>query len=121
MLRQPVLQLGPLPPGRGQGGRLNAPGIPGFYGAIDEATCIAEIRPPVGAHVVVGRFEVLRPLHLLDLRALENLSPQANPFAPQFEAKRDRAHFLRSLGEQISRPVLPGAETPGYLDWNSDV
>ncbi len=115
ILRQPVLQLGPLPPGRGQGGRLNAPGIPGFYGAIDEATCIAEIRPPVGAHVVVGRFEVLRPLHLLDFSALENLSPQANPFDPQFEAKRDRAHFLRSLGEQISRPVLPGAETLGYV------
>lgn len=115
ILRQPVLQMGPLLPGMGQGGRLNAPGIPGFYGATDEATCIAEIRPPVGAHVVVGRFDVLRPLQLLDFSALEDLAPQANPFDPQFEAKRDRAYFLRSLGEQISRPVLPGAELLGYV------
>ena len=115
ILRQPVLQMGPLLPGLGQGGRLNAPGIPGFYGATDEATCIAEIRPPVGAHVVVGRFDVLRPLQLLDFSALEELAPQANPFDPQFEAKRDRAYFLRSLGEQISRPVLPGAELLGYV------
>ena len=115
ILSQPVLQIGPLPPGRGRGGRLNAPGIPGFYGAIDEATCIAEIRPPVGAHVVVGRFEVLRPLQLLDFTALENLAPRANPFDPEFEAKRDRAYFLRSLGEQISRPVLPSAEMLGYV------
>jgi len=115
ILKQPVLQMGPLPPGMGRGGRLNAPGIPGFYGATDEATCIAEIRPPVGAHVVVGRFDILRPLQLLDFSALEDLSPQANPFDPQFEAKRDRANFLRSLGEQISRPVLPGAEMLGYV------
>ncbi|AMU92842.1 RES family NAD+ phosphorylase [Sphingopyxis macrogoltabida] len=115
ILSQPVLQIGPLPPGIGQGGRLNAAGIPGFYGAIDEATCVAEIRPPVGAQVVVSRFEVLRPLQLLDFSALENLVPEANPFDPEFEVKRDRAHFLRSLGEQISRPVMPGAEMLGYV------
>lgn len=57
----------------------------------------------------------MRPLQLLDFSALEDLAPQANPFDPQFEAKRDRAYFLRSLGEQISRPVLPGAELLGYV------
>jgi hypothetical protein len=115
ILVQPVIQIGPLPPGQGQAGRLNAAGISVFYGAIDVTTCISEIRPPVGAHVVVARFDVLRPLRLLDCEALDRLAVQASPFDPDFVKKRDRAHFLRTFSDQIARPVLPGDETLGYV------
>ncbi len=115
ILSQPVIQIGPLPPGSGQAGRLNAAGISVFYGAVDPATCVSEIRPPVGAHVVLARFDVLRPLRLLDCEALDRLAVQANPFDPEFVVKRDRAHFLRSFSDQIARPVLPGDEELGYM------
>ncbi|MCT8003787.1 RES family NAD+ phosphorylase [Sphingomonas sanguinis] len=108
-------QIGPLPPGQGNGGRLNAPGISAFYGAVDVTTCIAEIRPPVGAHVVVARFDVLRSLRLLDCEALDRLSVNASPFDPDFVAKRDAAYFLRTFSDQIARPVLPGDEVQGYV------
>jgi hypothetical protein len=112
---QPVLQIGPLPPGRGQAGRLNAAGISVFYGAVDVGTCVSEIRPPVGAHVALARFDVLRPLRLLDCEALDRLAERASPFDPEFVKKRDRAHFLRSFSDQIARPVLPGDEALGYV------
>ncbi|MFB0875941.1 MULTISPECIES: RES family NAD+ phosphorylase [unclassified Sphingobium] len=115
ILSQPILQIGPLPPGRGQAGRLNAAGISVFYGAVDPATCVSEIRPPVGSHVVLARFDVVRPLRLLDCEALDRLAVQANPFDPEFVPKRDRAHFLRSFSDQIARPVLPGDEELGYM------
>lgn len=115
ILLEPVKQVGPLPPGLGGGGRLNAPGISVFYGAVDVTTCIAEIRPPVGAHVVTARFDVLRPLRLLDCAALDRLELMASPFDPDFIAQRDRAHFLRTFSDQIARAVLPGAETLGYV------
>ena len=41
---------------------MNAPGIRAFYGAMEESTCLAEIRAPVGSHVVVGRFQFTRPV-----------------------------------------------------------
>ena len=115
VLLAPVKQIGPLPPGQGNGGRLNAPGISVFYGADNVTTCIAEIRPPVGAHVVVARFDVLRPLRLLDCEALDRLAVHASPFDPDFVAKRDSAHFLRTFSDQIARPVLPGDEVQGYV------
>ena len=38
------------------GGRMNAEGIPVFYGALSIATCVAELRAPVGSLVVSGVF-----------------------------------------------------------------
>ena len=35
---------------------MNAAGISVFYGAMEEETCIAEARAPVGSYVVIGRF-----------------------------------------------------------------
>lgn len=115
ILAQPVLQIGPLPPGLGSAGRLNAAGISVFYGATDPATCVSEIRPPVGAHVVLARFDAQRPLRLLDCEALDRLALDASPFDPQFVEKRDRAHFLKTFSDQIARAVLPGEETLGYV------
>lgn len=115
ILAQPVLQIGPLPPGKGAAGRLNAAGISVFYGATDPATCVSEIRPPVGAHVVLARFDVIRPLRLLDCAALDRLALTASPFDPAFVEKRDRAHFLKTFSDQIARPVLPGEEALGYV------
>jgi hypothetical protein len=115
IMRSPDVELGP-PRGRlAKGGRMNASGISVFYGALDEVTCIAEIRPPVGSYVVTGRFELIRPLRLLDLDALTYIYETRSYFDPRYEQSAARFSFLRSLGERISRPVLPEDEEFDYL------
>ena len=40
-------QLGPPPSDKATAGRMNAEGIPVFYGALEEETCVSEVRAPV--------------------------------------------------------------------------
>lgn len=100
---------------RPRGGRMNAPGISVFYGARDMATCVDEVRPPVGSHVVVARFEVLRTLRLLDLDALERIYVETSYFDPESSSRLSQALFLQRLASEISRPVMPQDETTEYL------
>jgi RES domain len=48
---------------------MNAQGIAVFYGATDPLVALADVRPPVGSTVAVGRFELIRPVRLLDVEA----------------------------------------------------
>lgn len=70
ILKYPSRELGAPPSRLARAGRMNAAGISVFYGALDIDTCVTEIRPPVGSSVVVGRFEIIRPVRLLDMDAL---------------------------------------------------
>jgi hypothetical protein len=115
ILSNPVDQLGPPAPRSARAGRMNAVGISVFYGAMEEETCIAEVRAPVGSYVVLGRFDVLRPLRMLDFDALTRVFVAGSFFDPAFRHRRARASFLRHLERDISRPVLPGEEELEYL------
>jgi hypothetical protein len=115
ILRSPAAQLGPLPNGAGSAGRMNAAGVSVFYGAFDVETCVAEIRPPVGSTVVSARFELQRPLQLLDFDLLEMVVAKASHFDPDYAMKMERALFLRAFGRRIAEPVMPGEEGFGYL------
>ena len=86
-----------------------------FYGAMDRSTCVSEIRAPVGSHVVVGEFELLRPVRLLDLDALANVHVKGSYFDPDYSTQTNRAAFLRRLVEEVSRPVMPQDEASEYL------
>ena len=115
ILESPDQELGPPPSGFATAGRMNAHGISVFYGAMEQLTCLSELRPPVGSSVVVGKFEVLRPLTLLDLRALSDAYVKASCFDPDYSTHRARTAFLRRLVREISRPVLPEDEQFEYL------
>lgn len=66
MLVTPDRELGP-PPYRFSGSnRMSARGISVFYGASSVETAISEIRPPVGCNVVTAKFNIIRPLRLLN-------------------------------------------------------
>lgn len=107
--------LGP-PSGRlARAGRMNAAGISVFYGALDRDTCLAEVRPPVGSSVIVGKFELIRDLRVRDVRTLEETMTDKSPFDPEFKSTRRKHGFLRSLSRRLSSPVLPGDETFDYL------
>ncbi len=115
ILKDPVKGLGPPPSRKAKAGRMNAAGIPVFYGAMDEETCIAEARAPVGSQVALGRFEVIRTVRLLDFDILTKVNVEGSHFDPEYRTRYGRAGFLRHLVGEISRPVMPRDEEFEYL------
>lgn len=114
-LARPDLELGPPPTKIAVAGRMSAPGISVFYGASNHKTAIAEVRPPVGSWVIVAKFNVARPLRLLDLNALDAVHDQGSIFDPTWKERLERVAFLRRLGNLMTRPVMPGDEISNYL------
>jgi len=114
-LKEPVRELGPPPAKFAKQGRMNASGISVFYGAKEPDTCIAEVRAPVGSHVVLGRFEIIREIRLLDLNRLTEVYTDASFFDPKFQHVYGRAAFLKRLVAEIGRPVMPRDEDTEYL------
>ena len=106
ILSDPVKELGPPPASIVGAGRMNAVGSPIFYGATEEATAIAEIRPPVGGTVVVATFETLEPVRFLDMVALRTAVGARDRFAKQHVESWERAYFLRQLSKLLTRPVI---------------
>lgn len=113
----PERHFGPPPPGKGSAGRMNAKGLPVFYGATKPEVAISEVRPPVGGHVVVAQFKVIRPLRVLDLRKLGTikLKPDASYFDPDTVKQATRNDFLRGLTHEIGMPVVPELEDHQYI------
>lgn len=116
-LSHPEKHLGPVPGGKGSPGRMNAKGISVFYGATDDQTAIAEVRPPVGSKVVTARFDVIRPLRLLNLNDLASMRPHRglSYFNPIRRSLTERCAFLKDLQRQLTMPVMPDSAESGYL------
>lgn len=111
----PIKQLGPPPPAHCTAGRMNVTGIPVFYGSFDVPTCVAETRVPVGGSSIVGRFEVARPLRLLDLTQLSSIENRLSYFHPDYLRAQAYRSYLRGFHNEIKRPVIPGREALEYL------
>lgn len=114
-LCRPNEHLGPPPAFSASAGRMNAHGISVFYGANDPMAAIAEVRPPVGSQVAVAQFEIIQPLRLLDLTALNDIKCSGSTFDPEFASQLERVMFLRSLSQRMARPVMPDDEAFEYL------
>lgn len=115
-MKRPDLDVGPPPSDNAAAGRLNAAGIAVFYGATDPDVALAEVQPPVGSKVLIGRFEVVSLLRLLDMEALEQVEGgKGSIFDPDYIERLRRAAFLRGLSRDIARPVMPSDRVRGYL------
>lgn len=114
-LCRPDRHLGSPPTLLANGGRMNARGISVFYGATAARSAIAEVRPPVGSKVTVAKFNITRLLRLLDLTALENVWDGGSIFDPTLKERLERVAFLQSLGDRMTRPVMPDDEAFDYL------
>ena len=114
-LMRPDTGLGPPPFSAAVAGRMNALGISVFYGALDANVALAEIRPPVGSRVMVGKFELLRSVRLLDVEALKSVFVKGSIFDGGYIRQLERARFLGRLSERITRPVMPNDEPSDYL------
>lgn len=115
-LSNPDIHLGPPPAAYANAGRMNAHGISVFYGATDPEVAIAEVRPPVGSQVAVAQFNIIEPLHLLDLTALKDITTDGGSiFDPEFLPYLERIAFLRNLSHLLTKPVMPDDESLEYL------
>ncbi|AYC34690.1 RES domain-containing protein [Pseudomonas cavernae] len=114
-MRRPDKGLAPPPSRFATAGRMNPRGIAVFYGAEESEVAIAEVRPSVGSRVAVAQFSIIRPLKLLDLTALAAVHAPGSIFDPAFKDKLERVAFLRTLGQKISRPIMPSDKDFDYL------
>lgn len=114
-LKRPDQHLGPPPSRLANAGRMNARGISVFYGANSAAVALAEVRPPVGSRVAVARFEIIRPVRLLDLTALNEIIVRGSIFDTNYAGRLERSAFLRTLSQRLARPVMPDDEAFAYL------
>lgn len=114
-IMRPDQELSAPPAWAAGSGRMNARGISVFYGATSPEIVLAEVRAPVGSSVALARFEITRPLRLLDLTALENLHQSGSIFDPEYAGLLERMAFLKTLGLRMARPVMPGDEEMEYL------
>lgn len=115
-LKRPDRDIGPPPPVIAIAGRMNAAGISVFYGATDPAVALAEVQPPVGSKVLIGGFQVIQPLRLLDLTALDLVADEKGSiFNAEYIHRLKRAEFLRGLSGRISKPVMPDNQPRDYL------
>jgi hypothetical protein len=112
---RPDLEIGPPPAECAVPGRMNPEGIGVFYGAQDVQTAISEVRPPVGSHVVSARFDLMRPVRLLNVEALRDVFVKGSIFDRGYLQRLQHAQFLSSLSATMSRVVLPAEERKGYL------
>ena len=114
-LKRPDKEVGPPPPLAAANGRMNAHGVAVFYGASDPVVALAEVRPPVGSNVVVARFELIRPVRLLDVEALQSVNVTGSIFDRDYMQRLERAKFLKWLSRRITMPVMPDDEPLDYL------
>jgi len=114
-MKRPDIELGPPPPPMASARRMNARGISVFYGATDPDVTVAEVRPPVGSKVLLGRFGIARTIRLLDVTALESVRVRGSLFDRTLSHRLEKADFLATLSKRISMPVLPSDEPFDYL------
>ena len=112
---RPDTHLGPPPAERAAAGRMNAQGISVFYGGTDVHVTIAEVRPPVGTRVAVARFDIIRPLRLLNLADVIDVSVKGSIFDPELAGRMEHASFLQSLSRDMTQPVMPDDEAFEYI------
>ena len=91
-------QLGPPPSDKATAGRMNAEGIPVFYGALEEETCVSEVRAPVGSFLVLVKFDLLNPIRVLDLNALSIVYSDFSHFDPNYAEKTKPREVPKGIG-----------------------
>jgi len=113
LVLKPAVELAPPPSKLARAGRMNAEGVTIFYGALDAETCLAEMRSSIGGYAVLGRFETIKALRVLDFSRLDKAYWDGRPlsyFQNDFNEQVTRRKFRRRLHKLISEPVIPGHE-----------
>lgn len=112
----PLTEMGTPPLEKSKDGRANPKGISYFYGASDEKTAIAEIRPYKSENMCVAKFRVNKKISLIDLRDPKStISPFGLDDDNLSLLYQEHMPFLGHLGDALSKPVLPYKKELEYL------
>lgn len=105
-LQHPERYFGPPPHDLAPSGRMNARGIPVFYGSTSPEIAVAEVRPVVGSYVVVVPFRTLCEMRILDISALRSLREVGGSIFDERIAKlNDKANFMHTLSRKLTLPA----------------
>ncbi len=105
ILKTPHKELGPPPKRQRRPGRMNPAGIGCFYGAYELSTCVAELRPMVGSMVMGARFELNRPIYVLDTTRFEAPMKPLSVFSKDYLVRVEQWSFMNTFAREIARPV----------------
>ncbi|AGI65957.1 hypothetical protein OAN307_c01900 [Octadecabacter antarcticus 307] len=115
IVQDPASQLGPPPKKLRRAGRMNPSGVLAFYGAFDLRTCVAELRPAVGETVILAKFELIRPILVLDTTKFTGRPKAINIFTPTYATRMRLWKFMTTFMNEIARPCLPDDEHLDYV------
>jgi hypothetical protein len=76
---------------------------------------VAELRPAVGETVISAKFELTRPLLVLDTTKFTGRPKAINIFAPTFVNRMRLWKFMTTFMNEIGRPCLPDDEHLDYI------
>lgn len=107
----PAGELGAPPRDRARAGRMNVEFIPAFYGAFNEDTAVAEIRPGIGEIIGIGEFEVQQPLRVFDFTVFSRVRGETLHQA----IAHTRYEFIDQMEGEISKPILPYDKQREYI------
>lgn len=103
----PAKELAAPPKSFTKQNRMNAAGVPMFYGARDRTTCIAEVRPSIGDEIAIARFQTTRDLRFFDFTNLDNpLERQKlSVWLDDYQEREEHLTLLKYLHRLIAQPV----------------
>lgn len=114
-IERPDLHIGPPPSKFAGNGRLNSKHQSVFYGALDEDTMFAEIRPSVGSYVVYSKFELLNEINILNLSNLRSLLEDGAVYDSINKGDLEILTNMMFLGEHMGRPIQPENNSIEYI------
>ena len=115
----PHTQLSAPPVSLTSNQRMTPVGISAFYGALEPATCVSELRPHAGKQLAIGKFQTISDLKLfnLDLFATQDIEKHTfllDPFERNSLEKMESTVFLKELYEELIKPAT-GESGKNYI------
>ncbi|WP_178023487.1 RES family NAD+ phosphorylase [uncultured Paenibacillus sp.] len=109
----PAKDMSAPPLDKASAGRVNSAGIRCLYLASDLDTTIHEIRAGVFDYVTIGRFELTQDIVVVDLKAIDHISPFIEGLDP-LEHAINKEH-LKRINLEIGRPLRRSDSILDYI------
>lgn len=109
----PPIDMGALPSHNATAGRANSAGISCSYLASDLDTTIHEIRAGVFDYISVGRFELTQDIVVVDLKAINHISPFIDDF--DFLEHAINKDHLNKINMEIGRTLRRNDSVLDYI------
>jgi len=107
------VEMGAPPSDKATAGRANSAGIRCLYLASDLDTTIHEIRAGVYDYVTVGRFELTEDIVVVDLKAIDHISPFID--GCDFLEHAINKEHLKRINMEIGRTLRRGDSVLDYI------